>query len=98
MKKIIVLFSVFTIGFGFYANAQYIGVKDLPANVAEDFSIKYPAQTKVDWEKDGKKYKATFDVQKLAHEVIYDQKGNIVSQTLALPVAELPADVFSGVK
>lgn len=98
MKKVIILISVFTIGFGFYANAQYIGVKDLPASVSEDFSFKYPNQPQVDWEKDGKKFKATFDVEKYAHEVVYDQKGNIVSQTFALPIANLPSDVFSGIK
>jgi hypothetical protein len=89
---------VFSLGFGYFANAQYIGVKDLPSNVAEDFSFKYPGQSKVDWEKDGKKYKATFDVEKYAHEIVYDQKGNVVSQEFALPVANLPADVFTGVK
>jgi hypothetical protein len=98
MKKILILISVFTIGFGFYASAQYIGAKDLPSNVAEDFSFKYPKLDSVDWEKDGKKYKATFDVEKYAHEVVYDKNGNIVSQEFALPVASLPADVFSGVK
>jgi len=98
MKKIITLISVFTIGFGFFAKAQYIGIKDLPASVTEDFSFKYPKLSKVDWEKDGKKYKATFNVETYAHEVIYDQKGNIISQVFAVPVANLPADVFNGVK
>lgn len=98
MKKIIILISVFSFGFGFYASAQYIGVKDLPSNVAEDFSFKYPKLSKVDWEKDGKKYKASFDVEQYAHEVIYDKNGNVVSQEIALPVASLPADVFSGIK
>jgi hypothetical protein len=98
MKKIITLISVFTIGFGFFANAQYIGIKDLPASITEDFSFKYPKLSKVDWEKDGKKYKATFNVETYAHEVVYDQKGNIVSQVFAVPVANLPSDVFNGVK
>ncbi|MEO6520757.1 MAG: hypothetical protein ABIN91_03705 [Mucilaginibacter sp.] len=98
MKKIITLISVFTIGFGFFANAQYIGIKDLPASVTEDFSFKYPKLSKVDWEKDGKKFKATFNVETYAHEVVYDQKGNVISQVFAVPVANLPSDVFDGVK
>lgn len=98
MKKIITLVSVFSLGFGFFANAQYIGIKDLPASVSEDFSFKYPKLSKVDWEKDGKKYKATFNVETYAHEVVYDQKGNIVSQVFTVPVANLPSDVFNGVK
>lgn len=98
MKKVIALLSVLTIGFTFFASAQYIGVKELPSSISQDFSFKYPNQSKVAWEKDGKKYKATFDVDRYTHQVVYDQKGNVVSQVFAVPVANLPSDVFDGVK
>jgi hypothetical protein len=98
MKKLIILISVFSLGFGFYAKAQYIGTQDLPADINQDFSAKYPNLTKVDWEKDGKQYKATFSVEKWAHEVVYDQNGKVLLQQFGLPVTSLPADVFGGVK
>jgi len=98
MKKLIILISVFSLGFGFYAKAQYIGAQDLPADINQDFSAKYPNLTKVDWEKDGKHYKATFTVEKSAHEVVYDQNGKVVLQQFGLPVSSLPTGVFGGLK
>ncbi|MBW4891745.1 hypothetical protein KXQ82_18615 [Mucilaginibacter sp. HMF5004] len=98
MKKLLILISVFSLGFGFYAKAQYIGAQDLPADINQDFSAKYPNLSKVDWEKDGKQFKATFSVEKFAHEVVYDQNGKIVSQQFGLPLTSIPADVFGGVK
>jgi len=98
MKKLIILISVFSLGFGFYAKAQYIGAQDLPADINQDFSAKYPNLSQVDWEKDGKKFKATFNVEKWAHEVVYDRNGKIVSQQFGLPLTSVPADVYGGVK
>ena len=62
MKKAIILIAVFALGFGSYAKAQYIGTGDLPADITQDFSTKYPNMTRVEWEKDGKRYKATKQV------------------------------------
>ncbi len=98
MKKLLVIISVITLGFGTIAKAQYIGAQDLPADINQDFSAKYPNLTKVDWEKDGKQFKATFSVAQFAHQVVYDQNGKVVSQQFGLPVTSLPADVFGGVK
>lgn len=98
MKNIITLISVFSLGFGFYANAQYIAVKEVPSKVKDDFSYKYPQLSKVDWEKDGKRYKAIFDVEKYAHEVVYDQTGKVLLQEFALPVANLPSDILGGIR
>lgn len=98
MKKVLILISIFSLGFGFYAKAQYIGTGDLPADITQDFSAKYPNMTKVDWEKDGKHYKVTFNVDQWAHQLVYDQNGKIISQQFGLPLSELPADVFGGLK
>ena len=98
MKKVLILISIFSLGFGFYAKAQYIGTGDLPADITQDFSTKYPNMTKVDWEKDGKHYKATFSVDQWAHQLVYDQNGKMISQQFGLPVSSLPADVFDGLK
>jgi hypothetical protein len=89
---------MFTLGFGFYAKAQYIGTGDLPADITQDFSAKYPSLAKVEWEKDGKHFKATFNVEQFAHQVVYDQTGKMVSQEFGLPISNLPADVFGGLK
>ncbi|WP_448702102.1 PepSY-like domain-containing protein [Mucilaginibacter sp. AW1-3] len=98
MKKVLILISIFSLGFGFYAKAQYIGTDDLPADITQDFSAKYPNMTKVDWEKDGKHYKATFSVDQCAHQLVYDQNGKMIAQQFGLPVSSLPADVFNGLK
>jgi len=98
MKKVLLLISVFSLGFGFYAKAQYIGTSDLPADITQDFSTKYPNLTKVEWEKDGKHFKATFNVAQFAHQVVYDQNGKMVSQQFGLPISNLPADVTGGLK
>jgi len=98
MKKVLILISVFTLSFGFYAKAQYIGTGDLPADITQDFSAKYPNMTKVDWEKDGKHYKASFNVDQFAHQLVYDQNGKMISQQTGMPVSGLPADVFDGLK
>src|SRR5476651_1375245 len=98
MKKGLILISIFTLGFASLAKAQYIGTGDLPADITQDFSAKYPNMTKVEWEKDGKHYKATFNVEQFSHQLVYDQNGKMISQQFGLPVSNLPADVVSGLK
>lgn len=98
MKKLVILISVLSIGFAFNAKAQYIGSQDVPSDISQDFTAKYPNLTKVDWEKDGKHYKASFDVQNFAHQIVYDQTGKVISHEFGLPVSSLPADVSGGLK
>jgi len=98
MKKLIILVSIFSLGFGLHVKAQYIGAQDLPADISQDFTAKYPNLSKVEWEKDGKKYKATFNVENWAHQVVYNQNGQLISQEFGLPVSNLPSDVVSGLK
>ena len=98
MKKLVILISVLSVAFVINAKAQYIGSKDVPSDISQDFASKYPNLTKVEWEKDGKHYKASFDVQNFKHYVVYDKNGNVISQEFGLPVASLPTDVFAGLK
>ena len=98
MKKLFVLIAVFTLGFAFYAKAQYMGAQELPAGINQEFAEKNAAISQVEWEKDGKLYKVTFNVNQYTHQIVYDQNGKVLMQSTNLPVTSLPTDVVDGYK
>ena len=77
--------------------AQFISAQDVPAEVHQDFTVKFPDQKRVDWEKDGNKYKASFKVNRFDYQLVYDNNGKLVTQQSGIPTASLPTDVTSGI-
>ena len=72
--------------------------KDLPTEIYQDFTAKFPEVKRVDWTKEGNEYKASFSLRKLAYALVYDADGKLVLQQNDIPKQKLPSDVADGIQ
>lgn len=78
--------------------AQKMQDKDVPAAVNTTFKKNYPAIKDVKWEKEGDKYEASFDLNKIDNSVLFDAEGNIIETEVEIEVNQLPTGVLEYVK
>lgn len=64
---------------------------EVPANIKSEFAKKYPAATKVKWEKEDGKYESSFFLGKKEMSVLYSPNGVLEETETKITVAELPA-------
>lgn len=70
--------------------AQKMQDTDVPANVKSTIQQKYPAAKKVNWDKEGDHYEASFDLNKTDNSVLMDAQGNIIEIEVEIELTELP--------
>ncbi|MBC8052848.1 MAG: hypothetical protein H7Y13_07275 [Sphingobacteriaceae bacterium] len=93
MKRIIL--STFAILFAILANAQSASVT-LPQPVSMSFTQSFNNVKDVVWEKQGKKFKAQFKIDNVAHMVIYKDSGTKLIHQYTIPLNLLPKEVYDG--
>ncbi len=74
--------------------AQKIQEKDVPALVKASFQKQYPNIKEVKWDKEGEKFEASFDLNKIDNSVLFDSKGNILETEEEIELAQLPKGVL----
>lgn len=62
----------------------------VPQTVKNAIAKKYSQANKIEWEKKGVYYQAEFKIDRREHEVLIDEKGNIVSVYEDITKNELP--------
>ena len=99
MKKIIVTTLLMGwLGLG-CAMAQDVKAKDVPAVVKDALVKKYPAATKVSWEKENGNYEANWGgTSGEDNSAQFSPAGAFVEYVKAIKVSELPAAVVAYVK
>jgi dUTPase len=80
------------------AFAQKIQDKDVPAAVKATFQKSYPNTKEVKWEKEGDKYEASFDVNKVDNSVLFNANGEVVETEVEIELNQLPSGVLEYVK
>lgn len=96
MKKLAIMIAAGMItSFSF---AQKLQDKDVPSEVRTAFHKAYPDTKEVKWDKEGEKYEASFDVNKVDHSVLYDAKGNLLETEIEIELNQLPATISDYVK
>lgn len=78
--------------------AQKIQDKDVPAAVKTTFQKSYPTTKEVKWEKEGDKYEASFDVNKVDNSVLFNANGNIIETEVEIELNQLPSGILEYVK
>lgn len=78
--------------------AQKIQEKDVPASVKASFKRNYPNIKAVKWDKEGEKFEASFDLNKIDNSVLFDAQGNILETEVEIELNQLPKEVLEYVK
>jgi len=78
--------------------AQKLHEKDVPAQVKASFQKHYPNIKEVKWDKEGKKFEASFDLNKKDHSVLFDAQGNILETEVEIELSQLPKGILEYVK
>ncbi len=78
--------------------AQKMQEKDVPASVKSTFKKDYPSIKEVKWEKEGDKYEASFDLNKIDNSVLFDASGNVIETEVEIELNQLPSGVMDYVK
>jgi hypothetical protein len=96
MKKIVLMLVAATITSITFA--QKIQKKDVPAQVKASFEKQYPDIKDVKWDKEGEKFEASFDLNKIDNSVLFDAQGNILETELEIRLNQLPKGVLEYIK
>lgn len=96
MKKLAIMMAAGMISS--CAFAQKMQEKDVPAAVKTTFQKSYPNTKEVKWDKEGDKYEASFDVNKIDNSVLFDANGNIIETEVEIELSQLPAGIVEYVK
>lgn len=78
--------------------AQKIQEKDVPASVKVSFQKNYPNIKAVKWDKEGEKFEASFDLNKVDNSVLFDAQGNLLETEVEIELNQLPKGVLEYVK
>ncbi len=76
------------------AAAQRVKSADVPAAVKTALQLKYPSASGVSWEKEKGNFEANWGgASKEDNSVLFTPAGVFVEQVVAMPIAQLPAEV-----
>lgn len=78
--------------------AQKLQEKDVPAQVKTAFQKQYPNASDVKWDKEGEKFEASFDLNKIDNSVLFDAQGNVLETEVEIEVTQLPKGILEYVK
>jgi hypothetical protein len=78
--------------------AQKMQEKEVPAPVKNAFQKQYPTASDVKWDKEGEKFEASFDLNKIDNSVLFDAQGNILETEVEIELNQLPKGVLEYVK
>lgn len=78
--------------------AQKLQEKDVPAPVKTSFQKHYPNIKEVKWDKEGEKFEASFDINKIDNSVLFDAQGNILETEIEIELSQLPKGILEYVR
>lgn len=79
-------------------NAQDLKTNELPSAVQNSFSQAYTNVKDVEWEKKGDHFKVEFEINRMEHDVWYDDQGKVMKSEKEISANELPSDVAAAIK
>ena len=91
MKTSISTIATMALCFGFtLANAQTVKEAEVPANVKQGFSKKYPGSKVEKWEKEGADYEAEFELNKVESSAVFTSDGTFKEVEQEIKMSALP--------
>lgn len=88
--SVAVLVTALSISSGF---AQKMGDGNIPAAVKQSFAKTYAGAQYVKWDKEGKDYEASFEMNGEKKSAVYSASGKQSETELEIPVTKLPESV-----
>lgn len=70
----------------------------VPAVVEKNFKKKFPTAKEVEWARKGDRMEADFDVSRVDHKALYDQKGKLLAWKCDVRAGQLPAPVLKTIR
>lgn len=88
----VALFSLTSTAFG-----QDMEQSQVPSLIVNNFQLKYPKASDVEWERAGEAYKVEFETgaNRLDHDIWYDKTGKIIRHKEELLQGDLPEAILS---
>ena len=96
MKRTILLSLLTIIALCTYA--QDIDQKNVPAVVLNAFQLKFANADDVDWELEKGNYHVEFEINNKNHDVLLDDRGNVLRHEQDLWESEIPAAVMASIR
>ena len=96
MKYLFSLMLITTIAMA--SCAQDIPSSKVPSVVQNAVQIKYPAGSKIEWEKKNDMYEAEFSVNKVEHTVLIDAAGKLIHVKTEVAENEVPSAILAAIK
>lgn len=83
---------------GLVAKAQDIPASAVPSKALSAFKKSYPQVKNAEWEVKGEDYEVEFKINRLDHEIRYNNEGKVVKVKKEINVKELPKSIVNAVQ
>lgn len=91
------LFIILAILFSGLVNAQDLRKEQVPSVVLNSFNKSFPKAARVDWEKKGELFSAEFEIGRRDHEILLNNKGQVVKHKQDIASKSLPTAVRNSI-
>ncbi len=92
MKKSIVVIALLMVSLVSFA--QKSKGQNVPQVIKTALSQKFPNAKEVKWDKEGKNFEASFDLDDVDNSVLFSQDGKIVETEVEIKVSQLPKNAL----
>ena len=78
--------------------SQEIPASQVPVSVLKTFKNYFPTASKVEWEKKLQQFEAEFEIKRVDHKALFDEKGKLIVYKKDIPFSQLPAPVKQAIR
>ena len=71
---------------------------EVPSLVLNSFKIKYPQATDISWQRSSEGHEVDFEVGKIDHSLLLNDRGEIIQQKQEISLNEVPEKVLSSLR
>ena len=88
MKKLVIVIAIIMVSLVSFA--QKIKEQNVPQIIKNALLQKFPNAKEVKWDKEGKNFEASFDLNNIDNSVLFNSDGKIVETETEIKVSQLP--------
>jgi hypothetical protein len=92
MKKSIIVIALIMVSLVSFA--QKTKDQNVPQVVKNALLQKFPKAKEIQWDKEGKNFEASFDLNNIDNSVLFSQDGKIVETEIEIKVTQLPKNAL----
>jgi hypothetical protein len=92
MNKSIIVIALIMVSLVTFA--QKTKEQNVPQVIKNTLLQKFPKATEIKWDKEGKNFEASFDLNNVDNSVVFNQDGKIVETEIEIKVSQLPKNAI----